>query len=87
MDPHRIAIKFFVESDPRAAVDLEPFIPMFHRFVQQGSVEGLLVDVADYAHVRDGPGVILIGHDVDYGRSATTSTTGSIRRAVAPGCS
>jgi len=30
-------------------------------------VPGLLIDVADYAHVPDGPGVILIGHDVDYG--------------------
>ena len=28
---------------------------------------GLLLDVADYAHVPNGPGIILIGHDVDYG--------------------
>ena len=76
MNPQRIAIKFFVEPDPRATVDLEPFIPMFHRFIQQGSVEGLLVDVADYAHVRDGPGVILIGHDVDYGIDTTGGRAG-----------
>ncbi len=67
MNPRRIAIKFFTTPDPQKPVDLEPLIPLFHRFIQQGSVEGLLIDVADYAHVPQGPGVILIGHDVDYG--------------------
>ncbi len=67
MNPRRIAIKFFTTPDPHEPVDLEPLIPLFHRFIQQGSVEGLLIDVADYAHVPQGPGVILIGHDVDYG--------------------
>jgi ribosomal protein S16 len=76
MNPQRIAIKFFVKPDPRATIDLEPFIPMFHRFIQKGSVEGLLIDVADYAHVRDGPGVILIGHDVDYGIDTTGGRAG-----------
>jgi rhodanese-related sulfurtransferase len=41
-------------------------IALFHRFVQEGRLEGLLIDVADYAHVPDGPGVILVGYDVDY---------------------
>jgi rhodanese-related sulfurtransferase len=67
MTPQRIAAKFFASPDPGGSVDLQPFIPLFHRFIQQGSVEGLLVDVADYAHVPEGPGIILIGHDVDYG--------------------
>ena len=40
---------------------------MFHRFIQQGLVEGLILDVADYRHVQQGPGVLLVGHDVDYG--------------------
>jgi hypothetical protein len=76
MNTQRIAVKFFVEPDPRATVDLEPFIAMFHRFIQQGSVEGLLIDVADYAHVIEGPGVILIGHDVDYGIDTTGGRAG-----------
>ncbi len=67
MTPHRIAVKFFVAPDPAAAVDLQPFIGIFHRFIQQAALPGLLIDVADYAHVPEGPGVVLIGHDVDYG--------------------
>ena len=65
MVPQRLSIKFFAKADK--APDLGPFTPLFHRWIQNGTVEGLLVDVADYKHVPDGPGVMLIGHDVDYG--------------------
>jgi hypothetical protein len=67
MNPKRIAVKFFVAPDPAAAPDLHPFIGIFHRFIQRKALPGLLIDVADYAHVPEGPGVVLIGHDVDYG--------------------
>jgi rhodanese-related sulfurtransferase len=75
MNPKRIAVKFFT-TEPEAAPDLAPFIPLFHRFIQQQSVEGLLLDVADYAHVPSGPGVVLIGHDVDYGIDSVGGRTG-----------
>jgi len=67
MQPQRIAVKFFVAPDPGATVDLHPFIGIFHRFIQKGALPGLLIDVADYAHVPHGPGVVLIGHEADYG--------------------
>lgn len=65
MNPNRITVKFFL-TDPERAVELAPFIELFHRFIQNGTLEGLLLDVADYAHVPDGPGVMLIGHDIDH---------------------
>ena len=76
MKPNRITVKFFLAPDPHASVDLGPFIPLFHRLIQQQRVEGLLIDVADYAHVPEGPGVILIGHDVDYGIDQTGGKAG-----------
>jgi adenylyltransferase/sulfurtransferase len=75
MNPKRIAVKIFT-SDPEAGVDLDPFIPFFHRVIQQGAFEGLLVDVADYIHVPNGPGVVLVGHDVDYGIDSVGGRTG-----------
>jgi sulfite reductase (ferredoxin) len=74
--PHRIAVKFFASPDPGKSVDLQSYIPVFHKFIQQGSVEGLLVDVADYAHVPEGPGIILVGHDVDYGMDLSGGRAG-----------
>jgi hypothetical protein len=64
MIPHRIAAKRFVDNF--AAVDLPAMIPVFHRWIAEPPVEGLLVDVADYKHVHNGPGVILIGHESDF---------------------
>jgi len=76
MIPKRIAIKFFASPDPGPALDLGPAIDLFHGFIQGKKVEGLLIDVADYAHVPEGPGVVLIGHEVDYGIDRTGGRTG-----------
>jgi hypothetical protein len=64
MSLHRISVKVFVQQP--AAVDPKTFVPVFQRWIQQHSVEGLLIDVVDYKHVQDGPGVILIGYEADY---------------------
>jgi hypothetical protein len=39
---------------------------VFHRWIQQSAVDGILVDVADYKHVFQGPGIVLVGHECDY---------------------
>lgn len=48
------------------AIDPESLVPVFHRWIRENAVEGLLIDVARYAHVPDGPGIVLIGHEGDY---------------------
>lgn len=42
-------------------------IPVFHRWIQTKTLDELLIDVTDYSHVPRGPGVLLIGHESDYG--------------------
>lgn len=41
---------------------MESYIPIFHAWIQKKVSEEMLLDVADYAHVPQGPGVMLIGH-------------------------
>ncbi len=65
--PQRLALKLHARSPRIEHTDLEASVGLFHRYIQQKRLPGLLLDVADYAHVPDGPGVILIGHEVDYG--------------------
>jgi len=60
----RIGVKLYA-AEP-AAVDPGRFIGVFHDWIRRGAVPGLLIDVADYAHVHHGPGVLLIGHECDY---------------------
>jgi hypothetical protein len=62
--PGRFAVKLYLDD----VGDIAPAdaIPVFHDWIRRAAVPGMLVDVADYSHVKDGPGVILIGHDLDY---------------------
>ena len=66
----RTQIKFFLETPqapPQAqTLDLAPFMGIFQRWIQRKTLEGQLIDVADYRHVFEGPGIVLIGHDSDY---------------------
>jgi hypothetical protein len=58
-----INVKIFAQE---ADIDLADAIPVFHRWIQDGVSEELLVDVADYQHVPEGPGIMLIAHEANY---------------------
>lgn len=64
MIPLRTQVKFFLES--AEGVDLAAFALVFQRWIQEKALAGQLIDVADYRHVFEGPGVVLIGFDSDY---------------------
>lgn len=64
MDLQKVGVKFYVEKDSHVPLDV--FIPIFHRWIQQDKMEGLLIDVAQYTHVHQGPGVVLIAHEANY---------------------
>jgi hypothetical protein len=49
------------------AVDPDAVVPVFHGWIRDKKItDELLIDVADYTHVPEGPGVALIGHEADY---------------------
>jgi hypothetical protein len=64
MIPFRVQIKYFLENPE--AVDLSAFIGLFQNWIQHHKLSEILIDVADYSHVFQGPGVVLIGHAGDY---------------------
>ncbi len=64
MNLQKINVKFFIEKG--MDIPLAAFIPVFHRWIQEDKLEGLLVDVAEYTHVYQGPGVLLIAHEANY---------------------
>jgi hypothetical protein len=66
MDAQKLQLKIFVTPDSARAIELESFIGVFHRWTKEHVLPELLVDVASYAHVPEGPGVVLIGHGSDY---------------------
>jgi hypothetical protein len=58
-----VNIKIFASED---SINLVDAIPVFHRWIQEKAVPEMVIDVADYKHVPDGPGIMLIGHEADY---------------------
>ena len=47
----------------RCEPELRAFIEVFHRWIQHDKLDGVLIDVADYTHVHQGPGVMLVAHE------------------------
>ena len=65
MDAYRIHLR--LDFAPGIELDLERLIPIFHCWIRDHELDELLIDVADYRHVPDGPGVMLIAHEAHYG--------------------
>ncbi|MEC9298045.1 MAG: hypothetical protein VYA38_01995, partial [Gemmatimonadota bacterium] len=59
--PQRLGVKVFVEDQD--TFDRARMIEVFHRWIQENRIPGTLIDVHDYTHVPDGPGVLLVAHE------------------------
>ncbi len=71
---YRVGVRVYFKDLP--GLDLAAAVPVFHRWIQNSSVPGLLIDVADYRHVEHGPGVLLIAHEGNYGFSVSGAQPG-----------
>ncbi len=61
----QLTVKYLL-CDP-IGVDLDELLPVFHRLIQQNALAPeLMIDVASYAHVHNGPGVLLICNTAHY---------------------
>ena len=64
MEPTKFQVKVYTKAGD---IELEKLVPVFHEWIRAKKIPNeLLIDVADYAHVPQGPGVVLIGHQSDY---------------------
>ena len=63
-DVQHVNLKILVEDAGK--IDLADAIPVFHQWIRDSVCPEMLIDVADYGHVSDGPGVLLIGHEANY---------------------
>src|SRR5258708_1785429 len=66
METQKLQLKIFLTRDSARVVEPEAFIPVFHRWIKERLLPELVIDVANYVHVPQGPAVVLIGHGSDY---------------------
>jgi hypothetical protein len=64
MELYRLGIKFFADG---GRIELTEFIPIFHEWIQKQLIDGhLLIDVHDYSHMKEGPGILLVAHQGNF---------------------
>jgi hypothetical protein len=68
-----VNIKLYLKDND---LDLAAVIPVFHSWIQDQIFDELLIDVADYRHVHQGPGLMVIGHEADYSLDQTDGILG-----------
>ena len=62
MDLQKFGIKLYLTSNN--SFNSKSMISVFHSWIQSKAIDNhLLIDVADYSHIPDGPGVMLIAHE------------------------
>src|SRR5260370_9089492 len=69
-----VRVKVFARQP--VSIDQGEAIPVFHCWIQDRVCPEMLIDVADYRHVPNGPGVMLIGHEASYSLDNTKGRLG-----------
>jgi hypothetical protein len=72
MELQKLSVKFFIRQPDR--VPLTRFIAIFHSWIQAS--DGDYYDVADYSHMRGGPGIVLVAHDANISIDETENRRG-----------
>ena len=59
----RVVVKLYA---PESGIPDSVFVPIFHQWIRERALSLVLLDVADYTHVPDSPGVMLIAHETAF---------------------
>ena len=84
MELYKLGVKIFV-ANPQV-VDIRDCIPVFQSWIQQQKIPGhLLIDVHDYSHVHNGPGILLVAHEGNFSMDETDGRLGLVYYRKQPG--
>jgi hypothetical protein len=72
MELQKINVKFFTVQPHNPP--LADFIELFHGWIQ--ATDGIYHDVADYSHMRSGPGIVLVANDANLSIDETENRRG-----------
>ena len=82
MELYKFGIRFRISN--AAAKPLTDFIAVFQGWIQKQALAGhLLVDVHDYSHVPNGPGILLVAHEANLNIGETERSLVYIRKQPA----
>jgi hypothetical protein len=64
---YRVCVKLY-GPEPRGLVggDAATFVPILHEWFREDSLGLVMIDVADYAHAPDSPGIMLVTYETSF---------------------
>ena len=74
LDLQRVCLKIL--TDAPVSQKLDPFLAIFGRWRTDAADPAQWVDLADYAHMARGPGIVLIGHRCNFSFDLGTAAPG-----------
>jgi hypothetical protein len=84
MDLQKLGIKFFM-TNPNAVPVLD-FIPVFQKWIQGQVIPNhMLIDVHNYSHIHNGPGILLVAHEGNFSIDMADARTGLLYYRKQPG--
>src|ERR687897_3091748 len=76
MELQKISVKVFAAEPDN--IPLTDFIDVFHGWIQ--ATDGVYHDVADYSHMRAGPGIVLVASHANLSIDETNNRRGLLYR-------
>ncbi len=66
-DFSRVCVKIHARAGHDLGDEAALLVPIFHEWIRDQVFDLVMLDVADYSHVPDGPGVMLVTHEIHFG--------------------
>ncbi len=82
-DLFRVCVKIYA-SEHAVEDDAALFVPIFHDWIREGVLDLVMLDVADYAHAPDSPGIMLVCHEVSFSLDRTDGRFGLLAQRRIP---
>ncbi len=80
---YRVCVKVYA-TENKVEDDAELFVPIFHEWIRDGVLPLVMLDVADYAHAPDSPGIVLVCHEVSFSMDRSDGRFGLLAQRRTP---
>jgi hypothetical protein len=78
----RICVKVY-GRDP-GGNDADLFVPIFHEWIREQTLDLVMFDVSDYAHAADSPGIVLVCYEASFALDRSDGSFGVLGQKRAP---
>jgi hypothetical protein len=81
---YRVCAKIYASDSRGLKNDAAVFVPIFHEWIREKKLDMVLLDVADYAHAPESPGIVLVAHEVTFSLDRSDGRLGLLAQRRTP---